>query len=165
ALGAAHPLHRAPSRASLCVTALTAGIVAVSALARFDPVVEIYTWYSGLGAVGVILMMALTSLAVLRFGARRGERRAGAGVLAATALGGLGLLLVLGISLSNLPLMVGGTVAAIVCAGMLVAVFVLGAVLPRGRATTTAVADADHDAGNDAGQDAGEAEERAPSRR
>ena len=41
ALGAAHPLHRAPSRASLCVTALTAGIVAVSALARFDPVVEI----------------------------------------------------------------------------------------------------------------------------
>ena len=169
ALGAAHPLHRAPSRASLCVTALTAGIVAVSALARFAPVVEIYTWYSGLGAVGVILMMALTSLAVLRFGARRGGRRAGAGVLAATALGGLGLLLVLGISLANLPLMVGGTVAAIVCAGILVAVFVLGAVLPRGRATSTADDAADHDAGHDtghnAGQDAGDAEERAPSRR
>src|SRR5699024_12769909 len=66
---------------------------------------------------------------------RSGGRRAGAGVLAATALGGLGLLLVLGISLANLPLMVVGTVAAIVCAGILVAVFVLGAVLPRGRAT------------------------------
>ena len=50
-----------------------------------------------------------------------------------------------------------------------VAVFVLGAVLPRGRATSTADDAADHDAGHDtghnAGQDAGDAEERAPSRR
>lgn len=118
-LGEAHPVHRSPSRASLCVTALTAAVVLVSALAQLDPVVEIYTWYSGLGAVGVILMMALTSIAVVRFGARRGAERAGGGVLAATALGGLGLLLVLGISVANLPLMVGGTAAAAVCAGIL----------------------------------------------
>lgn len=130
-LGQAHPVHRAPSRASLWVTAVTAGIVAVSALAQLDPVVEIYTWYSGLGAIGVIVMMALTSVAVVRYGAALPGGRAPRAVLVATALGGLGLLLVLGISLANFPLMVGGTLAAIICAAILVAVFGLGALAPR----------------------------------
>src|SRR5699024_9454233 len=76
-LGEAHPVHRSPSRASLCVTALTAAVVMVSALAQLDPVVEIYTWYSGLGAVGVILMMALTSIAVLRWCMHPGAGRGG----------------------------------------------------------------------------------------
>ncbi|MCT1910215.1 APC family permease [Brachybacterium paraconglomeratum] len=131
ALGQVHPVHRAPSRASLTVTGITAAIVLVSALAQLDPVVEIYTWYSGLGAIGVIAMMALTALAVLRFGGRR----AGALTLAATGLGGLGLFVVLGISLANFPLMVGGTVAAIVCAALLVGAFVLGAVAGPTRST------------------------------
>lgn len=131
ALGQVHPVHRAPSRASLAVTGITAVIVLVSALAQLDPVVEIYTWYSGLGAIGVIAMMALTALAVLRFGGRR----AGAITLVATGLGGLGLFVVLGISLANFPLMVGGTVAAIVCAALLVGAFVLGAVAGPTRST------------------------------
>ncbi len=131
ALGQVHPVHRAPSRASLAVTGITAAIVLVSALAQLDPVVEIYTWYSGLGAIGVIAMMALTALAVLRFGGRR----AGALTLAATGFGGLGLFVVLGISLANFPLMVGGTVAAIVCAALLVGAFVLGAVAGPTRST------------------------------
>ena len=76
-------------------------------------------------------MMALTALAVLRFGGRR----AGALTLAATGLGGLGLFVVLGISLANFPLMVGGTVAAIVCAALLVGAFVLGAVAGPTRST------------------------------
>src|SRR5699024_469369 len=137
---AAPPVPRPPSRASLCVTALTAAVVLVSALAQLDPVVEIYTWYSGLGAVGVILMMALTSIAVLRWGMRpgagRGAGRAGGGVLAATALGGLGLLLVLGLSRATLPQMAGETAAAAVCARVLVLVVVLGARLPRHRTAT-----------------------------
>ena len=148
-LGHAHPRHRAPSRASLCVSAITAVIVAVSALAQLDPVVEIYTWYSGLGAIGVILMMALTSIAVVRFGVQRrgghdpaaadghvpsaADGRAPARVWVLTALGGLGLLLVLGLSLANFPLMVGGTVAAVVCGAILVGAFILGAVVPARR--------------------------------
>lgn len=139
-LGEAHPVHRAPSRASLSVSAVTAAVVLVSALAQLDPVVEIYTWYSGLGAIGVIAMMALTALAVLRFGVRR----AGSSTLAATALGGLGLFVVLGISLVNFPLMVGGVVAAAVCAAILVGAFVLGAVVgPTRSAGAPADAEAD----------------------
>ncbi|WP_434174975.1 APC family permease [Brachybacterium conglomeratum] len=154
ALGQVHPVHRAPSLASLSVTGITAVIVLVSALAQLDPVVEIYTWYSGLGAIGVIAMMALTALAVLRFGGRR----AGAVTLAATGLGGLGLFVVLGISLANFPLMVGGTVAAIVCAALLVGAFLLGAVAGP---TRSAGAPEDGDAGakTSAGEAAADAEE------
>lgn len=142
ALGAAHPRHRSPSRASLAVSGITAAIVVVSALAQLDPVVEIYTWYSGLGAIGVILMMALTSIAVIVCGVSRsrgagardqadGGGRAPARVIVPAALGGLGLLLVLGISLVNFPLMVGGTLAALVCAALLVVAFAVGALAPR----------------------------------
>ena len=182
ALGQVHPVHRAPSRASLSVTGITAVIVLVSALAQLDPVVEIYTWYSGLGAIGVIAMMALTALAVLRFGGRRGSgdrsapgdhsapgvrsapgaarasggRRAGAVTLAATGLGGLGLFVVLGISLANFPLMVGGTVAAIVCAALLVGAFLLGAVAGP---TRSAGAPEDGDAGAGESDDGGPVDE------
>ena len=117
---------------------VTALIVLVSALAQLDPVVEIYTWYSGLGAVGVIVMMALTSLAVVRFGITHRAARAPGTVLALAGLGGLGLLVVLAISLANFPLLVGGVVAAVICAVVLLAVFVAGLLDPR----RAAVADA-----------------------
>ena len=130
-LGEVHPRHRAPSKASLWVSVITTAIVVISALAMLDPVTQIYTWYSGAGAVGVILMMALTSVAVVRFGASRREGRAPGMVLAATALGGLGLLGVLAISVANFPLLVEGTVAAVVCGAILVVVFALGYAAPQ----------------------------------
>ena len=87
-----------------------------------------------------------------------GGRRAGAVTLAATGLGGLGLFVVLGISLANFPLMVGGTVAAIVCAALLVGAFLLGAVAGP---TRSAGAPEDGDAGakTSAGEAAADAEE------
>lgn len=129
-----HPKHRAPSRASLWVSGLTASVVLVSAAIGLDPVLQIYTWYSGAGAVGVIWMMALTSLAVLTFGVKRRGRPGeapSAWVMSASVLGGIGLLLVLGISLWNLPFLVGGTVPAIVWGAVLLGVFVGGLLLPR----------------------------------
>ena len=117
---------------------MTVLIVVVSALAQLDPVVEIYTWYSGLGAVGVIVMMALTSLAVVRFGITHRTARAPVPVLVLAGLGGLGLLVVLAISLANFPLLVGGTVAALICGVILVVVFVAGCLDPRRAAAADA---------------------------
>src|SRR5699024_4428295 len=77
-LGAVHATRRAPSHASLWVSGLTTAIVLVSVVAMLDPVTQIYTWYSGAGAVGVILMMALTSVAVVRFGSSGPDSAAGA---------------------------------------------------------------------------------------
>lgn len=128
-LAEVHPRHRAPSRASLWVSGITSGIVLVSAILGLEPVTQIYTWYSGAGAVGVIVMMTLTSAAVLAFGRAGRSGGAGAapaGVWVATALGGLGLALVLAISVANFPMLVGGFVEAIVCGVVLTAVFVGG---------------------------------------
>lgn len=138
-LGGVHPRHHAPSRASLWVSIVTSAVVLVSIVARLDPVTEIYAWYSGAGAVGVLVMMVMTSIAVMAFGAMRsvGDRdttgatgRPPAWVLATSCLGGIGLLGVLGISLWNFPLLVGSAAAAVVCGIVLVVVFVAGLFVP-----------------------------------
>lgn len=133
-LASVHPKHRAPSRASLWVSAITSVLIVISALAQLDPVGQIYTWYSGAGAVGVIWMMALTSFAVLAFGMKhRGiaGQAPSAWVIAASVLGGLGLLGVLALSVWNFPFLVGGPVAAIVWGLVLVGVFVGGMFVPQ----------------------------------
>lgn len=136
-LAVVHATHRAPSRASLWVSGTSTLIVAVSALAQLDPVLQIYTWYSGAGAVGVIFMMTLTSAAILGFAKNYRAHatttpRANTGVLLATALGGIGLLLVLGISLWNFPFLVDGTTAAVIWGLVLSGFFLAGFFLPTG---------------------------------
>lgn len=136
-LAVVHATHRAPSRASLWVSGTSTLIVAVSALAQLDPVLQIYTWYSGAGAVGVIFMMTLTSAAILGFAKNYRPHatttpRANTGVLFATALGGIGLLLVLGISLWNFPFLVDGTTAAVIWGLVLSGFFLAGFFLPTG---------------------------------
>lgn len=149
-LGEVHPRHYAPSRASLFVSITTSAVVLVSIVARLDPVTEIYAWYSGVGAVGVIVMMVMTSIAVMVFGTKRltaGGVSAGAAgrppawVLVTSCLGGIGLLGVLAISLWNFPLLVGSGVAAVVCGIILVVVFVAGLLVPdrSGKAESLAV--------------------------
>jgi amino acid transporter len=138
-----HTKHRAPSRASLWVSVVTSLVVVVSALAQLDPVVQIYTWYSGAGAVGVIVMMALTSFAVLAFAAKHrgtpGEAPS-TWVTVASVLAGIGLLAVLALSVWNFPFLVGGTVAAIVWGVILVGVFVGGLFLPTRNVVSTSAA-------------------------
>lgn len=138
-LAEVHPKHRAPARASLWVSLVTSVIVVGSAIVQLDPVMQIYTWYSGAGALGVILMMTLTSCAVLAYGGKlRGRTVAPQPVItAATALGGIGLLLVLGISVWNFPFLVGGTIAAIIWGVILIGAFVAGLLVPERVGTAT----------------------------
>ena len=139
-LAAVHPAHGAPSRASFWVTGVTAAVVLVSAVAQLDPVLEIYTWYSGAGAIGVIVMMTLTSFAIVGFGTRGGGVSAPGMVRAAAVAGGIGLLGVLALSLWNFPFLVGGNLAAIIWGAALVIVFAVAAALPA--STRPAPADA-----------------------
>ena len=96
--------------ASTWVSIVTSAIVLVSAVLQLDPVMQIYTWYSGAGALGVIVMMTLTSFAVVTYGSKlKGVAKAAptGPVTVASVLGGVGLLLVLGISVWNFPFLVG----------------------------------------------------------
>jgi amino acid transporter len=134
-----HSKHRAPSTASLWVSGITSAIVLVSALVQLDPVRQIYTWYSGAGAVGVILMMALTSIAVIGFGVKhRGDpgEAPRPWVMVTSALGGVGLLTVLAISVWNLPLLVEGNLAAVIWGLILVGAFVFGLCIPKKKAAS-----------------------------
>ncbi len=122
-------------------------VVGVSALAQLDPVLQIYTWYSGAGAMGVIWMMTLTSVAVVAFS--RTQRGAGSGfsapstpVVVSAALGGIGLFLVFGISVWNLPMLVGSVLSGFVWGGILVVTFVAGMLLPQRVGSATPVGSA-----------------------
>ncbi|KLO31213.1 APC family permease [Mycobacterium haemophilum] len=67
AVGVVHAKHRSPARASLAITTVTAVAALLIAAARMDPVTKIYPWLSGTATLGVVVLMSLTSLAVVIF--------------------------------------------------------------------------------------------------
>ncbi|MDO5743128.1 MAG: APC family permease [Micrococcaceae bacterium] len=128
-LGSAHPVMGAPSKASLVASVISAVLVAGAVLLRLDPIGQFYTWLGGISSVGIVLLLALTSVAVLVFfgtqepGGSRWQCRT------APALGLLGLLAFLGIILLNLPELVGESVYGPFSVGVLV---LLGSALLAG---------------------------------
>lgn len=126
ALGRAHPRHHAPSRASLVVTMYCLLAIAGSVGLGLDPVLDLYTWFSGAATLGIIVLMALTSLAVIVF--FRGHERGSwlttflAPTVSLVAFGGLVFLVV-----KNFPLLVGGYGVAVALIAVLAIAFVGGA--------------------------------------
>ncbi len=74
-LGVTHEVHQSPHMGSIMQTVCAVVVVGLFALLGLDPVFNLFTWISQIGTLGIILMMALTSLAVIRFFASdsRGE--------------------------------------------------------------------------------------------
>lgn len=62
-----HPRHASVHRASLVQTAISSAVVLVYAVAGLDPYVNMSTSMIGLGTLGVIVLQALASLAVLGY--------------------------------------------------------------------------------------------------
>jgi amino acid transporter len=90
-LGRTHPRTGAPHIASLAQSAFGLAIIVLYAVAGWDPTVRLFFWLGTTGAFGVLCLLAVTSIAVIRFFARdpRGEnawRRLVAPVVAALAL-------------------------------------------------------------------------------
>jgi amino acid transporter len=91
ALGRTQPETGAPRNASLVQSAIGLAVIAVYALAGWDPTVRLFFWLGTTGAFGVLCLLAASSIAVISFFARdrRGEsawRRLVAPALAAIAL-------------------------------------------------------------------------------
>jgi amino acid transporter len=63
--------NEAPVAGSLTQSAVGALIVAAVAAARGDPLEELFTWSSGLCAIGIVLLMTATSMAVIGYFHRR----------------------------------------------------------------------------------------------
>ncbi len=73
-LGRTHARFQSPHVGSLAQTATALICVAAFAVAAADPVLTLFTLFSALGTLGIIVLMAVASLAVTCFFLRRGER-------------------------------------------------------------------------------------------
>ncbi|MER5178009.1 APC family permease [Streptomyces sp. NPDC002896] len=114
AFGRTNNASGAPGVGSLLQTVIS--VVVVGAFAVTDegatgdptaPVLHLFTWMGNIGALGVILLMALASLAVIVFFARRGAARAQAWRLAASAVAGIALLVIAVYTVKDFDVLVG----------------------------------------------------------
>lgn len=127
ALGKVSIEHRAPSRASLTVSVVIGLLLVAIWLAGLDPVTEVYTWLSGAATLGVIVLMALTSLAVLVFFRTRAHARTSAwSTTVAPALALVALGAVTWLVIENFSVLVPTPVVANVLLVVLLGTFIVG---------------------------------------
>ncbi|MCB5909941.1 APC family permease [Streptomyces pinistramenti] len=113
ALGRTARSSGAPALGSLLQTVISAAVVLGFTLGDdtpaddpATPVLALFTWGGNVGALGVILLMATASVAVIAFFVRRGAGRAQAGRLLAAGLAALALLAVLGYAVKDFDVLV-----------------------------------------------------------
>ena len=127
-LAAVHDDHLSPSFSSVVQTVTAAVIVGILAVLGIDPLVGVFGSMAGVATVGMVVLMLTTSIAVLVFFLRRGDRTAGGrwATRVAPTLAVLGLLASLWLVLSNFTLVTGGSatlstvLAAIPFAGLII---------------------------------------------
>jgi amino acid transporter len=74
-VGVTHAQHLSPHMGSIIQTVCAVVVVGLFAVLGLDPILNLFTWISQIGTLGIIAMMALTSFAVIAFFNRdaRGE--------------------------------------------------------------------------------------------
>ncbi|QHB99172.1 amino acid permease [Epidermidibacterium keratini] len=108
ALGESHQHHLSPHAASVVQSVAAALWLGICIVVGLDPVAQIFTWFAGVAAVGITVLMLLTSVAVIFFFARRQGLTDRWHAAVAPGLGAIGLAGFLVMTIDNLPLMVGG---------------------------------------------------------
>ncbi|MFF0435646.1 APC family permease [Streptomyces sp. NPDC004327] len=127
-LGVVHPRHRAPSSSSAVVSAVASVTTLVVVALGLDPIGDLYAWFSGAATLGIVLLMAATSLAVIGFFRRADEQQSVWRTVVAPAVAFLGLASVVYLTVANFPLLVGTTERAWVIGGFVALSAVVGAV-------------------------------------
>ncbi|ASG23524.1 amino acid permease [Nitrospirillum viridazoti CBAmc] len=112
-LGKAHPVHGSPYVACALLTAIFSGVVALFALAGLDPLLNLATSLSSMGAVGLEILLTATSLSIPLYFARR--REFSAGKTAAPLIGGFLIAVATYLSLRNYSALTGTDLLAINC--------------------------------------------------
>lgn len=155
-LGDTNPQTHAPSFASVVQTITAAVLLGAFALVGLDPLVGVFGSMAGVATVGMVLLMILTSIAVLVFFARqpRVAQRRTLKTRVAPIVAILGLLVSLWLVLSNFTLVTGGsagvsTVLAVIPLVALVAGVIAGRRLSLGEAEEPDTVTEDSAAGED----------------
>ncbi|MEU7111593.1 APC family permease [Streptomyces sp. NPDC046182] len=127
-LGVVHSRHRAPSASSAVASVVAFVTTVVVAALGLDPIGDLYAWFSGAATLGIVLLMAATSLAVIGFFRRADGRQSVWRTVVAPGVAFLGLACVVCLTVANFPLLVGTTTGAWVIGGLVAFSAVVGAV-------------------------------------
>ena len=110
-LGRIHPEHGSPYRACLLLTGVLVVIVGLFALAGLDPLLSLSTSLSSMGAVGLEILLAVTSLSIPVFFWRR--REISIGTIWAPLFAGLSITVITYLSLANYSALTGTDLALV----------------------------------------------------
>lgn len=108
-LAATHTRHGSPHRASLFVSAVSAVLLVVWIVSGWDPLLQVFTWISSTGSLGIILLFVLTSASVIAFFVKTRLDRRPWNTLIAPVLSLIGLAAVLVLAVANFPTLTGST--------------------------------------------------------
>ncbi len=100
--------RQAPMRAGLVQTALAILLILPFAVLGKDPVLALFSWFSGVAVLAMMLLYFLTSISVLVFFRRERVDSLVWNTLIAPALGAIGLGTAIWLILSNFPTLIGG---------------------------------------------------------
>lgn len=131
-----HARWGSPSRSSLLTSGIVLVLLAVAAVLSLDPITQLYTWLGGISSVGIVLLLAITSVAVIAIFRKDKHELSSWKTVVAPAIGLVGLLAFLVIILVNLPVLVGETSYGPFSIGVLVLLalaFVLGPIVAAAR--------------------------------
>ncbi|GAB3462291.1 APC family permease [Kineococcus endophyticus] len=124
--GRSHARHHSPHTASLLQTGASVALVVAFVAAGLDPVLQVYTWMSGIATLGFILLMLLTCIAVLVFFARTRVDARVWNTKVAPVIGVVGLLVAAYLTAANFGLLVGGWTVGAVFLVLIVASYLVG---------------------------------------
>ncbi|MGW3953941.1 APC family permease [Streptomyces sp. NPDC004752] len=124
--------RQAPSIAGCVQTAIALALVVPFVLTAKDPVVTLFSWFSGLAVLAMMLLYLLTSVSVVVFFRRRRADQHLWNTLIAPVLGTLGIAGASWLILANFTTLIGGEVGTAVWLGLTVpVVMALGAANAR----------------------------------
>lgn len=125
-LGRKHSSHASPHVGSLTQSASAVLLLAASLAFGMDPVSQIFTWFLGVATVGVLVLMVMTSIAVLAFFARNNVDSRVWNTRVAPSLGLIGLGVTLIITVMNFPVLMGSMTLGLIASGVIALTFFAG---------------------------------------
>ncbi|MFT4396459.1 APC family permease [Gordonia lacunae] len=127
-----HARHGSPHVGSVVQTVTALVLVGAFAVAGADPVLQLFTWMAGVAIVGILVLMVLTSLAIIVWFRHEGTDTRMWHTRIAPILGTVGLLGITLLVIANFTTLISGSrVLATVFLVIIAAVFLAGACLGR----------------------------------
>ncbi|MGV8966544.1 MAG: APC family permease [Cellulomonas sp.] len=111
-LGRVHHSHLSPYRSSFAQSLTAGALVLVFGALGLDPVLEVFTWLAGVATLAIVVLMALTSVAVIAWFSRSSGERSIWRTVVAPAIGLIGLVIAALAIGANFPMLVGDVDAA-----------------------------------------------------